>query len=220
MAPVNDVVLTAARPLPVLVLADVSGSMNQDGKIEVLNRAIGEMIRAFAGEEDLRAEIHVGVIAFGGESATVHVPLAPARQIQWTELRAGGRTPLGAVLREVRGQLEDRAALPSRAYRPTVVLVSDGLPTDEWEPEMAAFKASERASKALRMALAIGADANIPLLESFVEGSGTPVFQAHDVPQISKFFRLVTMTVAARSQSMMRNQAAPLPVQSLEELDF
>ena len=220
MTSLNDVSLSEPRPLPVIVLADVSGSMSVDGKIHVLNTAIGEMIRTFADEVDLRAEIHVGVIAFGGASAVVHLPLAPARDIQWTGLQAAGKTPLGAVLREVRRQLEDRDTLPSRAYRPTVVLVSDGLPTDEWESELAAFKASERASKALRLALAIGADADIGILEAFIEGSGTPVFRASDVPQISKFFRMVTMTVTARSQSMMPNQAPPLPAATLEELDF
>ena len=31
--------------------------------------------------------------------------------------------------------LEDREAIPSRAYRPALVLVSDGLPTDDGEEE-------------------------------------------------------------------------------------
>lgn len=217
---IEDVVLTTPRPLPVLILADVSGSMNADGKVSVLNDAIAEMMRVFAGEEDLRAEIHVAVIAFGGDTATLHLPLTPARLVEWQDLTAAGRTPLGAALGEVRRQIEDRERLPSRAYRPTVVLVSDGVPTDEWEGELAAFKQSDRASKALRMALAIGADANLDVLEAFVEGSGTPVFRASDVPQITKFFRLVTMTVTARSQSATPNQSVlPLPP-TLDELDF
>ena len=39
------------RPLPVIIIADVSGSMNEDGKIDVLNDSIAEMYRAFATED-------------------------------------------------------------------------------------------------------------------------------------------------------------------------
>jgi uncharacterized protein YegL len=220
MPDLNDVVLTTPRPLPVIILADVSGSMNADGKIDVLNHAIAEMIRAFAAEEDLRAEIHVAGIAFGGDEAKVHATLAPARTISWIPMTAVGRTPLGSALRMALALIEDQTVLPARAYRPTVVLVSDGEPNDEWEDALREFKASDRGGKAMRMALAIGADANLGVLESLVEGSGTPVFRAKDIPQITKFFRLVTMTVTERSQSVTPNQAPPLLASSLEELDF
>lgn len=220
MPDLNDLVLTTARPLPVIILADVSGSMNADGKIDVLNHAMADMLRAFAAEEDLRAEIHVAGITFGGDEAQVHTTLAPARTISWIPMTAGGKTPLGSALRAALRLIEDRTVLPARAYRPTVVLLSDGEPTDEWEDALRDFKASDRGGKAMRMALAIGADANLGVLESFAEGSGTPVFRAKDVPQITKFFRLVTMTVTARSQSIAPNQAPPLLASSLEELDF
>ena len=41
-----------ARPLPVLVLADASGSMSQEGKIDALNVALREMISSFANCHD------------------------------------------------------------------------------------------------------------------------------------------------------------------------
>jgi uncharacterized protein YegL len=57
-----------ARPLPVIVLADTSGSMSVDGKIEALNRGLKDMVASFSSESRLRAEIQVSVIAFGGSS--------------------------------------------------------------------------------------------------------------------------------------------------------
>lgn len=54
-----------ARPLPVIVLADTSGSMSVDGKIEALNRGLKDMVASFASESRLRAELQVSVIAFG-----------------------------------------------------------------------------------------------------------------------------------------------------------
>lgn len=67
----SDFILTSPRPLPVIVLADVSGSMAVNGKIDALNDAVSEMIATFAEEEDTRAVIHVSVITFGEDGAKV-----------------------------------------------------------------------------------------------------------------------------------------------------
>src|SRR5687767_7155937 len=69
---------STARPLPVLLLADVSGSMSVNGKIDALNDAVEEMIETFGGEDDSRAEIHVAVITFGNGVAKLHRALTPA----------------------------------------------------------------------------------------------------------------------------------------------
>jgi uncharacterized protein YegL len=52
--------------MPVIILADVSGSMTAYGKLAALNRAIAETIAIFASEQDARIQIHVAVIKFGG----------------------------------------------------------------------------------------------------------------------------------------------------------
>lgn len=104
----------APRPLPVIVLADVSGSMGVDGKIQALNLAMKEMLDAFKAEDDLRAEIHVSVITFGG-GARVHLPLGRAADASWTDLSANGATPMGAAFDLARAQVEDRSVVPSRA---------------------------------------------------------------------------------------------------------
>ena len=63
--------------LPVIILADVSRSMMKDGKIDVLNEAISDMVAAFADHASQRALIDVAVITFGGR-AKVHMDLQPA----------------------------------------------------------------------------------------------------------------------------------------------
>src|SRR4051812_9067631 len=52
MSKLKEFTVSSARPLPVIVVADVSGSMGTDGKIEALNAAVAEMLSAFAEEED------------------------------------------------------------------------------------------------------------------------------------------------------------------------
>src|SRR5690606_12720836 len=55
MSKLKEFTMSSARPLPVIVLADVSGSMSANGKIDALNDAVSEMIATFAEEDDTRA---------------------------------------------------------------------------------------------------------------------------------------------------------------------
>ncbi len=210
MSRLKEFTTQTARPLPVILLADVSGSMGVDGKIQALNHAVHEMIEAFQDESDLRAEIHVAVITFGGK-ARIHLPLGPSRDASWTELGASGGTPMGAAFDIARELVEDRAVIPSRAYRPTIVLVSDGQPTDSWQQPLEALLGSERGGKAFRMALAIGADADHDVLQAFLADPEARVFRADEARHIRQFFQLVTMSVSSRSRSANPNSTPSLP---------
>ncbi len=208
----------SARKLPVIILADVSGSMESNGKIQTLNRAIASMINSFAQEEDVRAEINVSVITFGGEEAQIHIPLQPAENIQWQEMSAMGRTPMGNVFEVAQAMVEDRSIIASRDYHPTIILVSDGIPTDDWITPLNDLITSERASKALRLSMAIGAEADNEPLQSFLQNQHPeiPVFRADEANQIKQFFRFVTMTISSRSRSVNPNS---IPVLNFDDLD-
>lgn len=216
MPNLKEFTVSSARPLPVILLADVSGSMAADGKIDALNGAVAEMQAAFAEEKDEHAEVHLAVVTFGG-TATLHVPLTAASDVRWTPMQADGRTPLGAALDIATDLIEDRNRVPSRAYRPTVVLVSDGLPNDEWEGPLQRLLTSERAAKAERFALGIGADADHDMLRRFLNNSEGRVFEAHEGREILKFFRWVTMSVTSRSRSAAPNRTVDIDPPDLDD---
>lgn len=207
MTTLKEFTAPTARPLPVIILADVSGSMAADGKILALNNAIKEMIASFHDEDDLRAQIQVAVIAFGAGVAKVHLPITPADQATWVEMPARGDTPMGAAFAQTRAMLEDHAQIPSRAYRPTVVLLSDGQPTDDWKTALDALLQGERCNKAFRMALAIGSDADETVLKAFLAAPEARVFRADEARQIRQFFRFLSMSVTSRSRSANPNSA-------------
>jgi len=204
MSQLREFTATTARPLPILLLADVSGSMAAEGKIDALNQAVRDMLATFASGDDLRAEIHVAIITFGGE-ARVHTPLQPANAAQWTEMVASGGTPMGCAMAMAAELIEDREKIPGRAYRPTVVLVSDGQPTDAWQAGLDRLTKEGRAQKADRMALAIGGDADVEMLQRFLADEKKKVFIAADARRIKDFFQFVTMSVSARSRSANPN---------------
>lgn len=221
MSPLKQFTQSKPRPLPVIIMADISGSMSAEGKIKALNRAIAEMISSLASETDTQGEIQVAIITFGSREAKIYQPLKPISQVQWTDMSAYGLTPLGAALEVATDLVEDRSQIPSRAYYPTIVLVSDGEPTDEWKAPLERLLKSERGAKAVRLAMAIGEDADEAVLKEFIANPDIPLFRAEQARQIKPFFQWVTMTVSALSKSI-NPQSVPLmmpdAIEDLEDL--
>lgn len=222
MSKFNNFTVSSAKKMPVIILADISGSMSVDGKIGTLNRAIADMVAAFKEEEDVRADINIAVITFGRGGALNHQPLLPVSQIQWTDMAAAGPTPMGAAFDLVKSLVEDRNQIASRDYHPTIVLVSDGQPTDNWQEPLQQLLTSPRASKAFRLSMGIGADADYKVLEEFLQGQHPeiPVFRADEASQIRKFFRWVTMSVTNRSKSASPDSMPIVDFERFEDLDF
>lgn len=231
-----------AKPLPVFLLLDISGSMGEivdpenarrtgervfsDGqewevveggtmKIQILNEAVSRMIASFAAEEKLETEFLISIITFG-DHAKLHVPPTAASSVTWTDMENDGATAMGECFDMVKAILEDKNTIPSRAYRPTLVLVSDGQPTDDWRRPLEALIGTGRSSKCFFMAMGIGEDPGLEALNSFI--STTPVlaevngrridnsvFRASDADTIHEFFRKVTMSVTTRSKSQNPN---------------
>lgn len=216
--------VATARPLPVIILADVSGSMLENNNIGALNAALKDFLHTLSQESRLNAEIQVSIITFGGLKAEVHVPLTPAWQINQTnDLVASGGTPMGGAFELAVEMIENKEIIPSRAYKPTIVLISDGIPTDNWEASFDKLKNSDRAQKASRMAMAIGTGADKNMLKAFVNDlEASEVFEAHNAKEIHRFFRAVSMSVSSRSQSNTPNQLPTVDFSKLpdDELDL
>ncbi|PJC18111.1 MAG: VWA domain-containing protein [Comamonadaceae bacterium CG_4_9_14_0_8_um_filter_57_21] len=192
-----------AKPLPVILLLDVSGSMGGE-KIRNLNDAVRDMLEVFCDTENSETEIWVAIITFG-DQVKLHQKLVSAGQIQWQDLSAGGSTPLGVALQMAKAMIEDKDIVPSRAYRPTVVLVSDGQPTDDWENPLKEFISDGRSGKCDRMAMAIGAQADETVLGKFIEGTPNGLFYSENAKQMRDFFKFVTMSVTIRTKSQTPN---------------
>ena len=191
-----------AKPLPVVLLLDVSGSM-YGSKIDNLNKAVKEMIDTFAQEEKMETEILVSIIKFG--PVELHLPFTKASQVDWVDLEVTGVTPIGGALKMAKAMIEDKETTPSRAYRPTIILVSDGQPTDSWKRPLEDFISEGRSSKCDRMAMAIGRDADETVLKRFIEGTPHDLFYAENAGQLHEFFQRVTMSVTMRTQSKNPN---------------
>jgi len=220
-----------AKPLPVYLLLDVSTTMGEvednenlirtgetffkDGKnwevveggttkMDVLNESVEKMLSVFSKEEKMDTEILVSIITFGDDTNLVF-SLTKASDVDFDKLIADGETSMGAALTMAKEMIEDKSITPSRAYRPAIILVSDGQPNDNWEQPLDDFINSGRSQKCDRMALAIGKDADKVVLKKFIEGTDHNLFSSDDAEKISEFFKYVTMSVTTRTRSQNPN---------------
>ncbi|WP_182407273.1 VWA domain-containing protein [Psychrobacter sp. GP33] len=198
-----DFTVAKAKPLPVVLLLDVSTSMNGD-KINQLNAAVKEMILDFAAAEKNETEILVSIITFGAE-VLLHTPYTSAKDIEWQDMQVSGATPMGTAFSMAKAMIEDKEVTPSRAYRPTIVLVSDGEPSDSWQQPLRALVNEGRSQKCDRMAMAIGGEASNTVLNEFISGTENKVITAQDASQIQECFKFVTMSVTTRTNSQNAN---------------
>ena len=218
------------RPLPIFILADTSGSMRGE-KINELNLALREMLNALNAADDIRGKFQLCVISFGKETEVLQ-PLADIEGLEIPELTAAGKTPMGQAFELVKGLIEDIETVSSRAYTPTIVLISDGIPTDcseemyrrknyfDWEP-LKELHQGERSSKCQRLALGIGEDADIDMLKAFIDNPEIPLIKIKDASGITKFFRWVTMSTVARMNSINPNETGIVaPVFDIDDEDI
>lgn len=193
-----------ARHLPVILLLDVSGSMIEANKIDVLNQSVKDMIDTFANFKNPLIQIDVGIITFGG-NANLHQDVLPASQISWSDMHASGMTPMGGALTIAKQIIEDKNKISSNSYRPVVILVSDGNPNDDWVVPMNDFINNGRTSKVQRMSMGIGNEGN-SMKEPLIQFSGKSYYySASDAKNIVEFFKFVTMSVLKGASSANPN---------------
>ena len=159
----------ANRPLHFIYLCDCSGSMAAQGKMQALNQAIRQSLPGMAAvaRDNPEARVLVRAVSFA-DRALWHVATpTPVEQLQWQDLQAGGITAMGEALELVAAQLST-PPMEERALPPVLVLISDGQPTDDFQAGLTTLMRCPWAQKAVRLAIAMGHDADLEVLQQFI----------------------------------------------------
>lgn len=192
------------RPLHFIWIADCSGSMMADGKIQALNNAIRETIphlRDVAAQNPF-AELLVRAVSFATD-VRWHIPApVPVEELVWPDLGAGGHTRMGSALGAVAEALKVPPMEP-RSLRPALVLISDGQPTDDFDAGLRHLMDQRWGQNAVRLAVAIGRDADQRVLERFIGNPEIRPALAHNPEQLTQFIRWAS-TAASRVASTPR----------------
>jgi uncharacterized protein YegL len=174
----------ARRKLHFIFMIDGSGSMTGE-RIASLNYAVRAAIPAMqeAAADNPEVDVVVRVLRFADSvDWPVAVPV-PVKDFVWNDIAAGGETNMGAAFTAL-AKAMSAEAMPGRQLPPVVVLMSDGLPTDDAEAGLVTFLASEYGAKAVRIAIAIGSDADMGLLQEFIGQPTVKPLQANSAASL------------------------------------
>ena len=159
----DDLVLNPERRLPCVIVADRSTSMAGEA-IRQLNQGLQLFHRDLSSDLVAMKRVEVALVTFG--PVTVAQDFATIDRFTFPHLDADNETPMGeAVLRAIdlverRKQVYRTQGVPY--YRPWVLLLTDGCPTDDWQGAASAIARAENDKKLVFFGLGVdGADFNV-----------------------------------------------------------
>ncbi|GHT52167.1 tellurium resistance protein TerY [Spirochaetia bacterium] len=198
------------RQMVLFFLIDTSGSM-VGTKIGAVNTAIREVIPDLreVGGADVDLKIAVLEFSSGCKWQNPNGPVS-VDSFSWTNLSADGVTDMGAAFHELNDKLSRNSFLkaPSASVAPVIMLLSDGQPVDDWEGGLALLKNNNWYKSAVKVAIAIGSDADSEVLAEFT-GDENTVIAAYKPEILKKMIRKVSVTssqIGSRSQPLQEGE--------------
>lgn len=185
------------RVMTLFILVDTSGSMEGE-RIGSLNAVMPEIIPYLSdiSATNADAQIKVAVLEFNSGCAWQFPRPINAEEFQWRDLEAGGLTQMGEAFTELNQQLSVSHGFMNEAsgsFAPAFVLLSDGEPTDDYKRGLDKLKGNGWFKAGIRVAVAIGEDANRDILAEFT-GNKEAVLTVHKKEQLKKIIHFVSVT--------------------------
>ena len=185
------------RKMTLFFMIDTSGSM-VGSKIGSVNEAI-ENVLPMIGEisdENPDAEINVAALEFSTGTHWLYDEPKEAKEFIWQKVEADGLTSLGEACEELNKKLSRNGGFmssPSGCFAPAIILLSDGGPTDNFEGGLKSLQGNSWYKNAIKIAVAIGNDADKEVLKQFT-GSSEAVITVHNIEALKKMIRIIAIT--------------------------
>jgi len=219
----TDVVEIPRRTMVLFFVVDTSGSMI-GSKIGAVNTAIEEVLPLIkdVSDENADAEIKVAALEFsnGARWITSNGPMELG-QFHWNGLKADGYTDFGKACKALNEKLSTKAFMKEAtgSFAPAIFLLSDGEPTDNWQGELAKLKQNKWFKAAVKVAVAIGDDANKDVLKEFT-GTIEAVVEVHNAANLKKMIKFVSVRASqVASKSTNAGSGASGDAQKQAELN-
>lgn len=192
----DEVVEVPRRTMVLFFVVDTSGSMN-GSKIGTVNSAIEEVIPELQSisEENADAQIKVATLSFSTSATWIDSAPVTAENYRWNYLDANGVTDLGEACLQLNEKLSRNAFMNEvlGSFAPAIFLMSDGESTDNYKHGLDKLKHNNWFKKAIKVAVAIGDDANTGVLADFT-GNSEAVITVHTPEALKKWIKFVSVT--------------------------
>ena len=211
----NEGIVT--KELHIFYLLDVSGSMRGTA-IAQLNQGIRstmDALRQKLGDSN-DAHLSVSIMRFSSEAAWItgtpesHFSEYIEDFVDIPDLDAGGMTYLGSALRLLESGLSRNSMLysPTGNRRPIIIIMTDGMPNDDWESAMRLIKQNHWFQQSTRIGIALGDQADEDMLAELV-GSREGVVRVTDISLFAQM--LVNVSVSSSLANSSSVIAEPDP---------
>jgi len=205
-----DNVAIPRKSMVLFFVVDTSGSMT-GSKMGEVNSTIEEVIPEIReiSETNSDAQIKIAVLEFssGANWITSQGPVE-AGNFVWNDLHASGVTDFGMACKKLCEKLSIKEngfmKEATGSFAPAIFLLSDGGPTDNYREGLAQLKENNWFKQAIKVAIAIGKDADKDVLEEFV-GNREAVLEVHTPEMLRKMIQFVSVRA---SQIGSKNAAA------------
>ena len=187
------------RRLPVYLILDCSGSMS-GVPIQQVDDGVQKLVTALRQDPHALETAYLSVITFE-TSASVAVPLTDLASFQPPSLTAGGITAMGEALtltaKQAASEVKLSTADQKGDWKPIVFVMTDGLPTDDFEKGLSEFQK-------YKWGVVVGCSVNdgAPDVLKKVAGENVVQLNTADSNAMSAFFKWVTASVSAASKSV------------------
>ena len=192
----TDSVEIPRKTMVLFFVVDTSGSMMGD-KIGAVNDAIRETLPDLQdlSENNADAKIKIATLQFDSNVQWRNAEPVDSENFVWNDLQAGGLTSLGAALLELKDKLSVKKFMQEAvgSFAPVILFLSDGAPTDEYKPALEEAKENNWFKHAIKIAIAIGNDADKSVLAEVV-GNTEAVIDVHNKETLKKLIRFVSVT--------------------------
>ena len=197
MGLLDETVSVPRRTMTLFFLIDTSGSM-EGNKIGAVNDAVVNVLPMLndISETNPDAEIKVAALEFSSGVNWLYDEPKLAKDFIWQDVTAGGLTSLGGACAELAAKLSRNGGFmqsASGSFAPAIILLSDGGPTDNYEVGLAKLKANNWFKSAIKIAIAIGDDADKDVLKDFT-GNSEAVITVHNIDALKQIIRVVAVT--------------------------
>jgi uncharacterized protein YegL len=187
------------RRLPVYLLLDTSGSMSGE-PIEAVKNGVQIMISALRQNPQAIETAFLSVITFDSVAQQI-IPLTDLASFQMIDIKATGVTALGEALKLVAHKIETEVQKTTTEtkgdWKPLVFIMTDGIPTDDWQSGLNEFK---KAKVAFTVACAAGSGADANILKQITDNVVS--LDTADSASIGKFFQWVTASIGVSSSKV------------------